>query len=60
LFFIVALLEKMIQRALQFSDALFYEMEVNSGGFYGGMSQKMFDGIYICAVGQQVGGKGVS
>ena len=35
-------------------------MQVDSGGFYGGMSQKVLDGIYIRAMGQQVGGKGMS
>jgi len=35
-------------------------MQVNRGGFYGGMSQELLDGIYIGAVGQQVSGKGVS
>lgn len=34
-------------------------MQINCGGFYGGMSQELLDGIYIGAVGQQVGGKGV-
>jgi hypothetical protein len=62
LFFIIAPLffEKIIQRAFKLGDALLDKMEINDRGLYGGMTQESFDGIYICAMGQQVGGKGVS
>jgi hypothetical protein len=35
------------------------EVKIDGGGFYGGMPQEVLDGIYIRAVGQQVGGEGM-
>jgi len=35
-------------------------MQINGGGFYGGMSEKSFDGIDVGAVCQQVCCKGMS
>jgi hypothetical protein len=37
-----------------------YEVKVDGGGFYGGMSQEFLDGKYIHSMGQQMGGKGMS
>jgi hypothetical protein len=37
-----------------------YEVKINGGGFYGGVSQELLDGVYIRAMGQQMSGKGMS
>jgi len=50
----------MIKRAFELRDTCRYEVKINDGGFYRGMTQEVFDGINIGAVGQQVGCKGVS
>ena len=44
-----------IKRAFDLSDRNLYEVKIN-----GGMAQEPLNGIYISAVGQQVGGKAVS
>jgi len=50
----------MIKGALEHGDALLCQVKIYGGGFYGGMSQKAFNGIYISAVGQKMCGKGMS
>jgi hypothetical protein len=53
-FFIAALrfANQIIQRAFKLGNALMYEVKVDGGGFYGGMSQEFLDGKYIHSMGQ--------
>ena len=44
-----------IKRAFKFCDPLLNQVKINEGGFYGGMTKKLFDGKKICSLGKKMG-----
>jgi hypothetical protein len=55
--FALLLIKKRIKRAFEFGEALRYEVKVDYGGFYGGMTKESFNRINVRCLIEQVGCK---
>jgi hypothetical protein len=48
-----------IQRTFEFCGFLLNQVKIDNGCFKGGVAKEIFDGVKICSLGKEVGGKAV-